>query len=301
MSDIHKLDRSLFTIKDLREWQPPKVIDLIGSGFLRAQSRLLIFGGEGSWKSMLGMHMGHCLSTGEGFLGFETSVCNVLKVQVEMPLYEDRERALQYSEGHKSLRLDCIEGPTNEDLEVAESFACPSNFIYKNPEHDLHLDNPLGIVELESGIKTCIRELPGRPLVLILDPLYLMTSGHSVDGYDMGKIASNLNRLIKEYKVTIVLIHHARKVKTDEDGKRLDLGSDDQTGSRVMQYWADGILKISETQYDDTFELRFTKNSRNAKTKLPTMIVHWDRETLHPSLVSLNPTIAEPLDIRDLM
>ena len=96
MSDIHEKDKQLYTIQDLLDWTPPPNYRIISGGVLNVKNRMLIFGDEGSWKSMLALHTAHCISRGSRWLGFRTNPCNVLRLQVELPMYTDRDRIEKY-------------------------------------------------------------------------------------------------------------------------------------------------------------------------------------------------------------
>ena len=77
-SEIHKVDKSLYTIQDFREWNPPPIRHIIWEGVLDIGQKLQIFGNEGSWKSILALHLAYCLSSGHKWLGFRTSPANVI-------------------------------------------------------------------------------------------------------------------------------------------------------------------------------------------------------------------------------
>ena len=99
MSDIHSKSHHLYTISDLINWQPPHYTSIIHSGILNVKNRMLIFGDEGSWKSILVLHTAHSIARGSRWLGFDTTACNVLRLQAELPMYIDRERTVKYCNG----------------------------------------------------------------------------------------------------------------------------------------------------------------------------------------------------------
>jgi hypothetical protein len=122
LSDIHSKDSSLFNIHDLLAWTPPPIHHILGSGVLDVGHRLQIFGDEGSWKSMLVMHMAYSLASGHRRLGFSSTPVNVIYVQGEMGMYSVQSRSLKYCSGTEK-----IYRVKNSKLPSLDSTACQNH------------------------------------------------------------------------------------------------------------------------------------------------------------------------------
>lgn len=295
-SDIHSKDNRLYTLQDLSDWTPPPVTRIIAGGLLNLHGRMIIFGGEGSWKSMLAQHLAHCLARGSDWLGFRTSRCNVFKLQVELPQYEDRERMLQYNEGSKRIYLakHPVTNPTPAELDRIESeaidYAWPPNIISRT-EQFIHIGTSFGFEDLKKNIITCKTELYDHPLVVILDPIYKMFGGDLSSAEDMDNFISKMDIVMSDAKdgldFTTIIVAHSRKTQLDERGRPQAMGSQDIAGSRHLMNWADTILRIDEGEEDETstrYHLTFTKH-RTARVSIPLFTIRWDSQTLHPTIL----------------
>ncbi len=250
---------------------------------------------------MLGMHISHCISRGSTLLGFETSPANVLRLQVELPQYSDRDRTEKYCIASKSIYIAKHRKwvPANElDLtnldSTATAYAYP-NTVINRTEQFIHIDESSGWGSLKQDIENCITTLPSAPLVVILDPLYKMFNRDLNNETDMKPMLDKMDIIMDEASRTIpglsfIIIHHTRKSLTTDKGQPVNLGSQDATGSRALVRWCDTNLRIDPVPSDKTLtrvQLTFTKH-RNAEEVLPTITLKWNRSTLHPRIMSRN-------------
>lgn len=295
-SSIHDKDKHLFTVHDLLEWQPPQYTRIISSGILNTKNRMFIFGDEGSWKSILAMHTGHCIARGSRWLGFKTYPSNVLRLQVELPLYIDRERLDKYCMGSKQIYLakDGHSEVTSAQLDAldarATEYAYPTRYVSRT-EQFIHIDESFGWESLLRNIRLCVAELPPAPLVVILDPLYKIFNRNISDESDVKPLLDKIDLIMEEVKDTVgvsfIIVHHTRKSHIDETGAPINLGSQDATGSRAWMRWADTVLRIDPEPGDSTMTritATFTKH-RNAEDILPSLRIKWNRDTLHPQIL----------------
>lgn len=295
-SPIHDKDKQLFTISDLLEWEPPHYTRIISSGVLNTKNRMIIFGDEGSWKSILALHTGHCIARGSRWLGFKTYPCNVLRLQVELPMYIDRERLDKYCLGSKQIYLakDGHKEVASSQLDALESkaidYAYPSRYVSRT-EQFIHIDESFGWESLLRNIRLCVAEMPPAPLVIILDPLYKMFNRNISDESDVKPLLDKIDLIMEDVKditgVSFIIVHHTRKSHTDDSGLPINLGSQDATGSRAWMRWADTILRIDPEPGDSTMTrvvATFTKH-RNAEDVLPIIRIKWNRDTLHPQIL----------------
>jgi len=297
LSTIHDKDKQLYTIQDLLSWTPPSNYRIISGGVLNVKNRMLIFGDEGSWKSMLALHTAHCISRGSRWLGFLTNPSNVLRLQVELPMYTDRDRVDKYCLGSKQIYLakDGHKEVTSAELDRLDARATDYAYplVVNRTEQFMHIDESSGWESLRKNIQLCISELPLLPLVVILDPLYKMFNRDLSQEIDVKPMLDKID-LEMEYAsqfipgLSFIIIHHTRKSKTDESGRPISMGSQDATGSRALLRWADTILRVDPDPSDATLtkvKVTFTKH-RNAEDVLPALIVRWNRDTLHPQILS---------------
>ena len=298
MSDIHERDRQLFTTSDLLSWAPPKQYRIISGGILNVKNRMLLFGDEGSWKSILAVHTAQCLARGSRWLGFYTYPANVLRLQIELPMYMDRERLEKYCISSKQIYLarDSHNSITAEQLDrldlKATEWAYPENAINRT-EQFIHIDESSGWESLRRNIMNCIEVLPQLPLVVILDPLYKMFNRDLSKELDVKPMLDKIDLLMEDASklipgISFIIIHHTRKTITDDQGRPQNLLSQDATGSRALLRWVDTILRIDPDPSDATMtkvRATFTKH-RNAEDALPTLILRWNRDTLHPQILS---------------
>ena len=297
MSDIHDKDRHLFTIQDLLAWTPPKNYRIISGGVLNVKNSMLIFGDEGSWKSMLAMHTAHCISRGSKWLGFLTNPCNVLRLQVELPMYMDRERIDKYCIGSKQIYLarDSHKDVTSAELDQLDNRATDYAYplVINRTEQFIHIDESSGWESLRKNIELCATTLPPLPLVVILDPLFKMFNRNLSDEQDVKPMLDKIDMVMEDMSnyipgVSFIIIHHTRKAKTDESGNPVSMGSQDATGSRALLRWVDTILRTDPDPNDATqtkIRAYFTKH-RNAEDVLPSLQLRWNRDTLHPQIMS---------------
>lgn len=289
--------KELYTLSDLDNWTPPKVYRVIDEGVLNVQGKLLIFGAEGSWKSMLALHLSHALATGGKWLGFSTSRCNVVRIQVEMPMYQDKVRTDKYRMGTVQVYVakHTPQGFSNEQLskveEDAAAYSAPSNVVSANIP-SIHIDESFGRKKIIDYVGICKAYLPDLPIVVILDPLYKTIGKDINDQTVMGNTLNFLDEDMRTYDFTMVIVHHARKSQPMKDmfGRLTiaNMGSEDATGSRYIANWADTILRVDPNLSDKTdthYNLLFTKH-RYAEDILPEVKLRWNKTTLHPQILS---------------
>ncbi len=296
MSDIHERDKQLYTIQDLLEWKPPPNYRIISGGVLNVKNRMLIFGDEGSWKSILALHTAHCIARGSRWLGFRTNPSNVLRLQVELPMYTDRERIEKYCSASKQIYLakDGHKDVTSDELDRLDARATDYAYplVVSRTEQFIHIDESSGWESLRKNILTCISELPQLPLVVILDPLYKMFNRNLSEETDVKPMLDKIDLTMEDASksipgVSFIIVHHTRKAITDS-GRPISMGSQDATGSRALVRWADTVLRIDPDPNDSTLTkvtATFTKH-RNAEDILPKLIIRWNRDTLHPHILS---------------
>jgi len=211
-------------------------------------------------------------------------------------MYTDRERVDKYCLGSKQIYLakDGHQTVTSAELDRLDARATDYAYplVINRTEQFIHIDESSGWESLRNNIQACISELPPLPLVVILDPLYKMFNRNLSEETDVKPMLDKIDLEMEDASKSIpglsfIIIHHTRKTIT-ESGKPVSMGSQDATGSRALVRWADTVVRIDPDPNDDTLtkvRVTFTKH-RNAEDVLPILIIRWNRDTLHPQILS---------------
>jgi len=213
-------------------------------------------------------------------------------------MYSVRTRSLKYCEGTKQIYLS-KPGEVPDETKQAMDIAYPTN-VYTQVVQFFHLDEQAGIAGLRRKIDEVIMESPALPIVVILDPLYKMFHHDLTVARETNYFCENMDLMLHDYnqmkdgcqrQLALVFVHHARKAGVDKDGNRTSQGSEDSFGAKQISWWSDTIIKSTLDEENDetkaTCSLSFTKHGRDAEGILPKSIrVRWDRNTLHPQILS---------------
>ncbi len=266
------------SVSELLSWEPPSHKNIIADGILPAETGMLVFGSPKSWKSIFALHTAYCIASGESWFGFNTTQSVAFKYQVELPKRVDQERTAKYLNSHR-----------------------PSHMFFKTSPY-FKIDTGYGKQSLEKDIQLVSSRSPNSHIVLILDPVYLLISGHISDDYDIKKLLDNLNDLKYKLHISIILIHHTHKTRVDSGGNIIDLGSEEAMGSSYLQNWADTVVRLkllnpfgAKNKVEMSFEL-----SRHAQSLLPNVTMEWNRSNLHPTILERKYIEEDELSVRGL-
>lgn len=266
------------TIQELINWQPSNQQSIISSGILLPQTRMIVFGPAKAWKSMLALHTSFALSTGSDWFGYKTTKCLPFKLQVELPKAADRTRVIKYSGGLR-----------------------PSNLLFKTANY-LKLDSGYGAASLDKDLQQIERRFPDQHIVLILDPLYKLLSGHITDEYDARKLLDNLDEAREHHDLTIIIIHHSRLTRVDSSGNIIDLGAEEMMGSSYLNNWCDtavGVKLLNPHTGGNRVKISF-ELARHAESILPAFELEWSRANLHPKVIKRYETESDEATIEDI-
>lgn len=270
------------SLSELLNWQPPKHYDIISDGILLPETGIVVFGPAKSWKSILAIHTAYCIATGSDWFGFKTKKCTVFKYQVELPKAIDRKRILKY-------------------INSTKNGSRPDNLFFKTAPYS-KIDTSYGRQALEKDIQVVQQRSPDQHVVLILDPVYLLISGHISDDYDIKKLLDNLNEIKAKLHISVIIVHHTHKTRVDSAGNIIDLGSEEIMGSSYFNNWADTMVQLrllnpftGNNQVKMSFAL-----SRHAEKILPAIHMNWNRSSLHPSILKKEIADEEEISIRTL-
>ncbi|MDD5094338.1 MAG: AAA family ATPase [Dehalococcoidia bacterium] len=189
-------------------------IDYIIEQKLRRQAKYSVIAKWKAGKSFLTIQMGMAIAAGAEFLGFKTTMANVLYINFEI------------SEEMFQLRVQDMHHELGYDL---------SRFKYLTIT-DLSLD--VHTQELDEILTQSIAE--GFPIeVLVIDPRWKAVKRDSNQDEVINAFAVNLDKLIARYKITLIIVHHEGvATRSDKAGK----------GSTVFEAWLDGWIRISPMQ-----------------------------------------------------
>jgi len=240
---------------------------------------MIIFGGAKSWKSILALHTQYCISTGTPWFGFKTTPSTTFRFQVELPKKIDRDRVSKYMNGSR-----------------------PDNMLFKTAPY-AKIDTTYGRQQLEKDIKEVQNRCPDTHVVLILDPIYLLITGHISDDYDIKRLLDNINDVKAKLGISVIAIHHSHKTRVDNAGNVVDLGSEEIMGSSYFNNWADTMVRVkllNPMGKANRVELTFGL-VRHAENTLPKIELEWQRHNLKPIVLNVTePTDEEP-SIRNLI
>ena len=270
-------------VKQFRQWQPPYRPDaIIEDGLLLPETALFMFGSAKSWKTWHSLHLAYTITSGTPWFGYEVKRATVFRYQVELTEYIDKDRTFGYLKNRT-----------------------PENLFFKTPDDNIFLDTTFGKQSLEHDILEVKKRTPypDEPLVVILDPIYLLMSGDPSDGQDTKKVLINLRELRPKHHVTFIIVHHARLAKTDGQGKEIDMGFEEIMGSSYWGNFCDTMLRtrlMNPYSGANRTQLSFLLH-RNAKHFHPAFITEWDRNTLVPEVIQRDIVEDEEASVRNLI
>lgn len=222
-------------------------IDWLVESIIPVGGAIELFGKPGSRKTFLGMQFLVSVVTGVPFLDkFPVQhTGSVLFVQAELTESELRYRFAPLCASYPDI-LDHVWMPQalygNIDL----------------PEH-WHL------------VERMVRDT--QPSLALFDPFSLMMSGDPNDQKDTLKLLKLINELRFKYNTTVMLIHHPRKVRFDNDGDSVGDGMESSGGSRSIIEWAGSIMRLTRVGKTDKQRLIFDKGRAQ---DLPDLDLRWD-------------------------
>jgi hypothetical protein len=213
--------------------------------FWTASSHGIIGGEPKTSKSGLALDMAIAVASGKPFLGqYPVHTAGpVLVVQEENAPWLVQDRMRKLARFH---RLIADEGYTEEKAEVGSlgkkvvELAFPADLplrLLNNYGVDLTLDEDREMLERE------IQNV--RPVLVILDPLYLTFGGIDVDRANMlYPYLKWLLYLRNEYNTAVAVVHHFSKQPTERNANRRRVGQR-LAGSHTLHGWVDSAMYCS--------------------------------------------------------
>ena len=268
------------SLSQLRSWTPPVQRFIISSGILSPEGRLVLFGVPKAWKSIIALYTGFTIASASEWFGYSTNQTSVLVYQGEVSRLSQWKRVTKMS---SSIPHEF----TNIFFETATG---------KN----VFIDRPYGYDTIKKSVDEARARMPGTLLTVILDPVYKLVSGNVADPEIAGNFTNNIDKLIAATGVSVIIVHHARKIKTDNEGKVIDLGSDDMFGGEI-QKWCDTTVHLkllnpkgNKDNVRVTFDLA---RDFDGETFPPSFDIHWSRKTLLPTVTNTYTTPADDSEV----
>lgn len=189
------------TLQDAFAPRPPREYAVVG--LFPFHTLNIVFGIEGSMKSLLMMDMALCISEGLPWLAyedgnnykFETNKCNVLYIDCDNGSLTDDERINAFAISH---------GLAADEKSSFKYISMPDSFDISGKET---LDK-ISIITLTLETK-----------VLVLDNLGLINS-RDENSPEMAKVMSNL-RILADRGICVIVVHHQRKSNGGQPAARL--------------------------------------------------------------------------------
>lgn len=241
-------------LEDFLKWQPEPLIPIISHGILYEESKMLVYGKSGSLKTMLMGDLALALKTGDKWLGFDTVPSSVLYLQLEVA-----EQLLQKRIKIMTKTRTGSNGTTPERL-------------WFWSDKSIRLDRGDGLDAIVKWVELL------KPRVLIIDPIYKVVSGDLLAANSIQRVTDLLDDLIDRFKLSVILVHHAKKGASEE------WGGESMLGSGVWNFWAETIIEIKRIAYDQ-LQVSFEK-VRNQEEELQAKYLDIDFATLQFNLSS---------------
>ena len=226
----------IISYADLRTKDIPPVKYLV-EPIIPEAGLVSLFGPPGAFKTNLGLDMSMYGADGQNFLDFHVPrPFKTLWVDEENRLIGMKDKIDKLANGIKFNNPDCLCG----------NFVCDNlNLNLMSNEHMLYL-------------RERIRER--HPDMVVIDSVAKVFPLDERDEQDVKKIYTQLSPLIKEFGVTIVLIHHSRKMAQNQKSR----GLEDLSGSREFSAMMDSILLLEQLK-NQTYILKQVKNRYSQK------------------------------------
>jgi hypothetical protein len=104
-----------------------------------------------------------------------------------------------------------------------------------------------------------------HPEVLIFDPLYKIHTQDEDKASQMQRVFNILDDIIRDFHLSVIIVHHRKKAHIDPRGREIDLGLSDLRGSGQISIWADSVLMLSKHPASKTGELILSFDLRHGQ------------------------------------
>ncbi len=199
------------------QWSFPTLPYIVSNGVLPAETKAVLFGPPKKGKSLLTNQLAISVLHGKDWMGFKTAPKKILYCNFEVP----------HNAWQTRLRKYCR----------ATHTALTDNLLLVSNLKGIKINTPTGQMELEREISV------HQPQLLIADPWFKMLSGGGNTAGDIEPGLDFLDRMIDEYKLTVLIVAHSRKTLVTKGGA-VDFGSQELSGAYQLAQWMDTIITL---------------------------------------------------------
>lgn len=204
---------------------PPEQPQLVASGLLDGQSKVILAGVPKIGKSRLALNFAFALATKTDFIGFPVlKAARVLFIQFEV---SERRFRMRVNDMARAMKI-----PPDNSLDF---------FLITLPR--LRMDVREGISEFYRLVRVCKAD------VVFLDPMVKLHTGNENEQSDMQVLLNTLDDAIEDLGISIVLVHHLSKAGDGESWARI-------RGSSYIPAWADSMLIMERASQDAPPQVR---------------------------------------------
>lgn len=208
-------------------------------GFWGKNTNGIVAGMPKSYKSTLTLDLAMSIASGKPFLNIypveETGAVLIIQNENSESILNDRANKIACSKG-----LGGKVRVKDNSLIIEMPDALPITFINNQ---GFNLNSEFDCKEFEKLLKKL------KPKLVILDPLYLMTTGDINSAQDMTPVLNWLHEMKTKYDTSIMLIHHYNKgantVASSRGGQRM-------SGTIFLYGWLESAWYITKEDDEDT-------------------------------------------------
>jgi hypothetical protein len=177
-------------------------------GLILEWSLVMLYGSPKSYKTFIALDLALCIATGRPFHGHNVVRGRVAYIAAEGHQAETRDRVLAW---------------------------CKANSVALSELRDWFVLGFEGVMlDQPESVKAFIKENPAPRDIIFYDTLNRNMSGHESDTKDMTAVVKGGDRIRRELKTTVVIVHH-----TGVDASR-------ERGSTVLRGAVDTRLKVTQ-------------------------------------------------------
>lgn len=130
-----------------------------------------------------------------------------------------------------------------------------------------------------------------KPELIVIDPLYQSMTGDISSQPDSTAMTSNLRKLSEYYECSILLVHHAHRIRKDKEGNIVDEGDDSLFGSFVWKAFPDAVMLIEKVKGHKTMRKYSCSTQR-----MGNVVESLDLNLIEPSPFYLQIKDGQPID-----
>jgi hypothetical protein len=237
---------------------PPETPPELIHGLLYRRGTMLLSGASKSYKTYTMLAAGIAIASGREWLGFKTSQCPVLYLNLELQDFATKDRVHSISRAMGIL-----------------------------PPQDLHLVNLRGVLANITDFETNVADLIARlgAGMVVVDPHYKLSSASGVEENSNDDQAAFLYRIenaVTQAGAAVMIAHHF--AKGDASAKR---AIDRAAGGGALARWGDVVMTLTDHEQPGHSVAEFSL--RNF-APIPAFVLKWTHPLWVPVTSGIDPT-----------